>query len=451
LKPKKYSSQSIIGQKGINLIEKIVLDMGFVWNPTNLEAGIDGTIEIRNADDEATNFIIQVQSKATERPFTAETDLRFEYICDERDLDYWLKGNCPVILICSNVIENRAYWVSIKDYFKDSNIRKNRKIIFDKSKNSFSKLSKEALLELAVNVESGFYLSPPPITETIYSNLLPLSKLPEKIYIAETQYRKYIELWDDLNQLENKAGINKSYILNEGKIYSFNDLSKAPWNSFVVVNTIDNFATTEWSLNANLDIKRIFVQLMNNSFDSFIYHKKLLHKKTPKVNLYYFRPDLDEHNLPKTMEIKYKRLGRNSHQTVCDRYYRKSDPSILSYFRHLAFEAHFLRFASQWYIEITPTYYFTHDGFKIHTYYESKLKGKKGLDKAEIVFSETLFWADILTRGKDDLFVKSKIEFQDLYSDVIDVGFNDKVWLAKEDEEKKVTLENQLSLFTYED
>ena len=34
-----------------------------------------------------TNSIIQVQSKATEGRFTAETAVSLEYVCDERDLD----------------------------------------------------------------------------------------------------------------------------------------------------------------------------------------------------------------------------------------------------------------------------------------------------------------------------------------------------------------------------
>ena len=32
-------------------------------------------------------------------PFQAETDNSFEYRCEQKDLDYWLRGNVPVILI----------------------------------------------------------------------------------------------------------------------------------------------------------------------------------------------------------------------------------------------------------------------------------------------------------------------------------------------------------------
>src|SRR5690606_32538628 len=122
-------------------------------------AGIDGIIEIRNTDtEEATNFIIQVQSKATINPFIADNGSTFEYLCDERDLDYWLKGNCPVILVCSNVADKKAYWVSIKDYFKDPSKRKTRKVIFNKQKNELTTSSKIELESLAIPETSGYYL-----------------------------------------------------------------------------------------------------------------------------------------------------------------------------------------------------------------------------------------------------------------------------------------------------
>jgi len=72
---KKVHKNSLIGQQGINLIEKRVLEMGFIWYPTgSVEAGIDGMIELRDsASGKVFNSIIQVQSKATEESFLAET------------------------------------------------------------------------------------------------------------------------------------------------------------------------------------------------------------------------------------------------------------------------------------------------------------------------------------------------------------------------------------------
>ena len=60
--------------------------MGFAWYPWGgVEAGIDGTIEIRDAiTGEDANSIIQVQSNATANPFQAETERTFEFRCAER-------------------------------------------------------------------------------------------------------------------------------------------------------------------------------------------------------------------------------------------------------------------------------------------------------------------------------------------------------------------------------
>jgi len=44
---KKILKAALTGELGINLIQKIVLEMGCMWYPTGgTEAGIDGTIEI---------------------------------------------------------------------------------------------------------------------------------------------------------------------------------------------------------------------------------------------------------------------------------------------------------------------------------------------------------------------------------------------------------------------
>ena len=67
------------GQTGGNLIEKIVLEMGYTWNPTSgaTDAGIDGFIEIRDPQTgEVTSFILLAQSKAVDREFAGETPNR---------------------------------------------------------------------------------------------------------------------------------------------------------------------------------------------------------------------------------------------------------------------------------------------------------------------------------------------------------------------------------------
>jgi Domain of unknown function (DUF4365) len=128
-----------IGQDGINLIATIVGSMRHLWTPTSAQSdlGIDGYIELcRDTEDGkrvATNFIIQVQSKATHSSWSREDENGFVYNVDERDLRHWLAGNHPVILVLSRPSTCEAYWISIKDYFTSFEAKKTRTIYFKKS------------------------------------------------------------------------------------------------------------------------------------------------------------------------------------------------------------------------------------------------------------------------------------------------------------------------------
>jgi hypothetical protein len=447
MNPKKHSHNTLVGQKGINLIERIVLDMGYVWHSRTIDAGIDGMIELRDSlSEEAYNFHILVQSKATEGDFQNDNGTTFEFTCDERDIDYWLKGNAPVILIRSNVTTNEAYWLNIKEYFKEPDNRKTKKARFHKIENAFKKENKEKLLELIENTNPGIYFVPAPRKERIVSNLLPLINFPVKIFYAETKYRKRRELWSALNELENKKGINKNWMLSDGNIYSFNDLNNYPWNS-IVTKDIKDINSNSWAQSHELSIKNNFIQLLNNTFESFLHQKNIIHKVNDNVDLFYIRPRLDDIEKPYSLKVKYDRFGRKSRQSVCEKYARKSDPSIVSFYRHLAFEHKFYRYGEKWYLEITPTYYFTHDGFKMHYYYESKLKGKKALDKATAVFSETVFWEYIINKEPGRLFGFSPIlKFGHLWQSELDAGLDDDLWLKKDENEQDISFTTQLKL-----
>ncbi len=289
---KKLPHSIIVGQQGINLIERIVLEMGCVWHPSHLDAGIDGYIEIRNpATGEMTNGIIQVQSKATEQEFESEARNSFEYRCTPRDLEYWLAGNAPVILIRSRPRTDEAYWVSIKDYFKDPTVHKTGRINFDKSRDRFDAKALDSLLRLAVPADSGIYLGTLPRTEKVYSNLLRLSAFPFHYYIAQTQYRTREEVFAVLHETLGDAP--GGWILSNKTIRSFHDLSADPWGSVCDQGTVDPIPTTEWSNTCDEDEKRLFVRLLNACLRDKLYPKGVSFSK--ENGYYYFRATRSTH------------------------------------------------------------------------------------------------------------------------------------------------------------
>lgn len=158
------------GQEGINLIERIVLQMGSSWSPTGaLDVGIDGYIELFDpATNEALGKILAVQSRVL-ATFANETGEGFDYSCEERDLTYWLDGNI-VLLIVSRPERNEAYWVSIKDYFSTPERRRARIAHFAKIEQRFDASCLQRLLRSCPQLRTSAL--PPPVLRIGQRDLL---------------------------------------------------------------------------------------------------------------------------------------------------------------------------------------------------------------------------------------------------------------------------------------
>jgi hypothetical protein len=404
-----------------------------------IEAGIDGLIEIRDpATSIVLNSIIQVQSKATLRDFQAETPDNFEYLCDERDLDYWLHGNAPVILVVSRPSTEEAYWISVKDYFQDPERRKERKVYFDKRRDRFDETCRDALAKLAIPRDAGIYIAPPPASETLYSNLLSVSSFADRLYIADTDYRSHRRLWTELRRLGGKIG--GEWILKERRIMSFRNLEDYPWRHICDLGTLEDFDTNEWAYSDDADKRREFVQLLNLALRQKVWPEL---RYSDRKECYYFKAtdDLSEFKIPYRSPS-----GRSARRTVFKGYRNKRDPTRIAYYRHSAFKGQFRLVDGVWHLEITPTYYFTWNGSRLDRWYEERLKGIKILERHPAVFGQLIMWADYLSRP-GDMFTPQYpfLEFGTLQQFEINVGIDDDAWLESEPDKEADTLRSSLS------
>jgi hypothetical protein len=430
---KKISENDIVGELGINLIQKACLDMGFLWHPTGLEAGIDGYIEIRLDSGEVTNSIIQVQSKATDRPFEADTPSTFEFRCSAKDLDYWLAGNAPVILVRSRPRTNEAYWVSLKDYFSDLGRRKSAKVIFDKVRDRFDDGAKAALHRLAIPADSGFYLGTRPKPEVVYTNLLELASFPKAYYVAATEYRTPGEIFATLRELTDN--VHGEWILGGKMLTSFHDLSKRPWLEVCDRGSVEELETNEWAQTDDPVRQRQFVQLLNACLRAKLFKKGV--KFSRESQCYYFRAtqDLSER------EYAYQSRENRTSRSVFKGYPKKSDHTQMSYYRHSAFAGRFVRYGTVWYLQITPTYHFTRDGATLSRFAPDLLSGIKRLETNQAVHGQVVMWAHLLTeRSLFDTGPKF-LDFSSLVDFSLDAGLDDDAWLKHEDTEKSVALQ----------
>jgi hypothetical protein len=116
---KKVTPQTLTGEGGVALIARRVNQMGYLWHDRRVDHGIDGEIELVAPDSSVLNLVVMVQSKATARPFAYETGDSFQWTADPADLDYWLSGNAPVIVVLSRPPEDAAWWFDVRAEFAD--------------------------------------------------------------------------------------------------------------------------------------------------------------------------------------------------------------------------------------------------------------------------------------------------------------------------------------------
>lgn len=437
LLPKRIGNSDLIGERGIALIYSRILEMGYLWYPSGgVEAGIDGRLEIRNEDGEVTNLIVSVQSKATDGDFEGETDNELTYTCSERDLRYWLKGNLPVILVYSRPKTNEAYWLSIKDYFSDPVRRASRKLRFNKAKHSFDLSARNALRELALPNDGGLYLGSTPKREIIFTDLLPIAEFPNRYYHAYSLFSTRKEALDHLFEQSRvtKREVWRGFIINGSVVYSFYDLSSSQWESILDPGTVESDLTFEWSQEHNLDRQRLFVELLNVTLQDQLREDDIHYSNMDKFYFHRASDDLEDRSR------SYRSRRKNASREVFKRYQSKLDPERTAYFRHVAFYGHFLEMDGNWFLQISPTYRFTKDGYRDSRFSAEALSGIKRLENNQAVHGQVVMWADFLQR--ETLFSQHNlIKFCPLMQFAADSGFNDADWLKREEKERRETLE----------
>lgn len=434
---KKITQQTVIGQLGVNLVEQRVLRMGLVWYPTgDVEAGIDGHVEIRDPETgEVTNCVLGVQSKATEGQLGTAGSSSFEYVCDERDIDYWMNGNLPVILARSKPSTEEVFWVSIKDYFRDPERRRSRKVVFDKQRDRFDETARDKLVALAVPAETGVYFAPAHRRESVYSNLLPVRRVADHLYLADTELRSPKEVWKVLSEVPDIGG---EWILRNKRILSVHDLREPPWPSVCDRGTVEDFPLNEWANTEDRDQTREYVWLLN----------QCLRGKCRQIGLHYSSAQGCFY-FPATRDLTPRKVTyRSQKREVARTVFRGYLSGGRTYYRHSAFEGRFRRYDGQWYLEVTPTYFYSTDGREPDSNYENRLKGIKAQERNSAVRNQVLLWADLFSRRRKDLFQSASyryLEFGALLKFELNAGLEDELWLKRELDEAEDSA--TLSLF----
>lgn len=419
-RPKTLSEQAVVGQRGVNLIESIVLAMGCRWVAAPvLDVGIDGYIELADPTTRAAlGTTLAVQSRATESSWPGEDGDGFHYLCDQRELDYWMQGNLPVLLVLSRPSTGEAYWASVNERFAEPAARGARRVVIDKRRDRFTPASMPELMRRGAREDSGLYLAPPPIRETLATNLLTVRSHAPEIHVADTEFRDRAALFDALRSGGHAAG--GEWFLAEGKVFSFADLAQEPWRGLVDLGTHERFAAAEWADSGDPDRQRDFVRLLNAALRERLY-PSVRHRERGDLFAFTPGPGMRERRIAS---------GRGTGRLVFSEYVSRGSHRRVAY-RHLAFSGRFHRFDGRWYLAIDPTYWFSTDGWTEAAKNGEYVAGMKRIERNTAVLANVRTWAAFLTQPPGLLAPDyAHLAFGGLSEAAIEVGINDDAWAA---------------------
>ena len=411
---KTVTRQTLIGEGGISLIGQMVNDMGHLWHPRRVDHGIDGHIDLVDPVTKVVlNTQLLVQSKASDLPFTSENNQGFHYLCDQRDLDLWLGGNAPVILVLSHPKTRDAWWVDIGAAFPDARSRAARRIDIDKERDRFDASAGEALMHLGKPRSSGLYLPPTPRSETLTTNLLKIDSLPASIFVGQAATGSYHEAGDLLRG--NGRRVTDAWILSDGLLISFANLRDAQWRS-LRAGDVEEMDTAEWADSSDTDMVNRISALISRTVQG-TYIQLRWHKEEHHV---HFKATSD------LSPLKIGKGGGKRGRTVFNPHRR--DDAAIDYCAHAAAELRPRRLAGAWYIEITPDWCFTKDGWAPTPRADALRSGIKRLERHPSVSGWLTMWAGFLG-GQRDLFSTERlIELGELLTVDVQHGINDALW-----------------------
>lgn len=373
-----------IERQGIALIARVVAEMGHLWNEPQNDFGTDGYMELVDPQcEKASSRVVLVQSKATSVAFG---DRPVGFTCDEDDLRYWLNGNAPVILVRSHPSSGEAYWVSVKDYFKNNpDQRISRRLLFNRDADRFETSAASRLWELARPRLDGLHLGTPPVHESLVSNLLPVASFPQVIHVADSRARTHKEVRAMFADAPGRWP--RAWILWSGRLYSLTDPAASVLFRACKGKT-SSFSSHDWAYSADADERRRFIWLLKAALEEQM--RPAL--RSNRVLAWVAATD----ELPVDIAIP----GTSHTRAIVKEYLR--DDGSRRYVRHLAFAPTFVCYAEQWYLELTPTYHFTRDGREPDFHAASHRAGIKRRER-HADFRRNVDTLALLLRGDVDL------------------------------------------------
>lgn len=229
--------------------------------------------------------------------------------------------------------------------------------------------------------------------ETLSTNLLELY-FPQTLYIAEL-LPEVLEGKRSRNQRTNvgkhvrsmEMSVPSDFEANSGRLITFHNLEDQnnPYAFLIDEGTVEPFHPRDY-FSIDSDHKRVFKSLLRFGLQQKLYKHRVLWKH--EEGLFIFLPLEDENNRRTESWVGQKAATR----TVFERKFKRNEAKKVLSTRHFAFSLSFLTVADEWYVAITPNWFFSFgDQYRNSAYADKLLSGLKRMEKNRSVFDQFRF------------------------------------------------------------
>jgi hypothetical protein len=384
---KHLTPSQILGEIGEAAARLQFLSIGFQFDGrSRLEAGIDAIAEVMD-DGRPMARMIAVQVKARHTgAYVSETDNGFSYLLRRDDLDYWRGSNLPVIIVLYRRSDETFFWQEVPNGFTEGE----RQLQFVKSRDILNRDAVDRLAALTVpKAGFGYYVPPLGGGEEALVNILPLI-MPSEMFVATTLYTGKAAT---AVLLDADEPARFDWVIRGSEFWSFHDPRTSCCRQIVDLDQVEAIDSETLASHEDIDEQNTFIYLLSNTLKHQV-REDLNWSKTRK--LLYFRAL--QADTPRTLH--YDASKKRTEADVVNVSVSKSDETRVVFVRHHAFIPRFEQLAGQWYLIITPTYYFTTNGFIPHSHPAALLAGKKRMDNSASLRGQVIMWYRFLTRAQ---------------------------------------------------
>lgn len=385
---KRITNNQLLGERGESAVRTRFLSIGYQFDGrSRLESGIDGIAEVMIAGEPQARMIA-VQIKTTEQgQYSSETETGFSYLIKPDDLAYWRVSNIPVILVLYRITDESYYWKDVSLGLGEDA----RKLQFNKATDILDHNAVDRLAALTVPKQgAGYYVPPLGGGEDALVNMLPV-ELPKEIFVASTSYdgKKATSIL-----LEASAPPRFDWAIKGRSFWSFHDPRNEVTQDIVDLDQVEAIDTTSIAFHDDAHEQNNFAFLLRSTLqhqfrDELRWDK---HKK-----LFYFVAR--EKNTSR--EFTYDSAKKKATTKVVNVVHQKANQDRIAFVRHHAFIPRFECIGDEWNLIVTPTYFFTINGFIPHSYPDALLSGKKRFDNNASLRGQLIMWHRLLSRGSN--------------------------------------------------